>query len=111
MIRDLLPTSEAESASTTAVRLMAAVKVFGRWAADISADWNVKVRQQCLELIEGPNLSELVVHERVSGLARQHCFQQADSGDMSFPIGIELVPPFHSDTKRRGKERHPHRQR
>lgn len=91
MIRDLLPTSETESAPTTAVRLMAAAKVFGRWASDISADWNIKVRQQCLDLIEdifkalkeGPNLSELIVHERVSGLLKVTSYpSQANFGDV-----------------------------
>jgi hypothetical protein len=108
MIRELLPTSETESASTTAVRLMAAAKVFGRWASDISADWNIKVRQQCLDLIEdifkalqeGPNLSELVVHERVSDLSMTTSYApQAHLGDVLFSVGIQLVAPLYPDTQ------------
>jgi hypothetical protein len=108
MIRELLPTSETESASTTAVRLMAAAKVFGRWASDISADWNVKARQQCLDLIEdifkalkeGPNLSELIVHERVSSLYKATLeFRQANFGDVLFSEGIQLVASLYPDTK------------
>jgi len=89
LIRDLLPRSKNESASTTAVRLMAVAKMFGRWAAEISADWNVKVRQQCLDLIEeifstlkdGPNLSELVVHERVSRLSKGMLSERGSSSN------------------------------
>jgi hypothetical protein len=108
MIRDLLPASETESASTTAVRLMAAAKVFGRWASDISADWNIKVRQQSLDLIEdifkalkeGPNLSELIVHERVSRLDKATFnSQQANFGDVLFSVGIQLVAPLYPDTQ------------
>ena len=74
MIRDLLPHDEStDDPVTTAVRLMAVAKVFGRWAASISQDWTKDTRQLCLDLIEeittnlekASDAKELVVEERV----------------------------------------------
>lgn len=73
-----------------AVLITAIAKVFGRWAAYVSSDWNVETFDQCTRLVNDisktlddlvKTTSNVIVHERVSETSfRRMVFMRAHCG-------------------------------